>query len=67
MKTEISYFGLFTNFCNRPSYMHFLKCYGLSFVAFWGITCIRWVIKANTKNEFDTYPPERMIEICKFC
>ena len=44
-----------------------LKTFALTSGFFFGATVIRWLFRAYRKCEFDDYPPEQMIQICKFC
>eukprot|EP00347_Sterkiella_histriomuscorum_P021223 403334772 len=34
---------------------------------FFGITVVRWLFRSYRKSEFDDYPADKMIQICKFC
>ena len=34
---------------------------------FFGITVVRWLFRTYKRSEFDEYPPDQMIQICKFC
>ena len=44
-----------------------LKQFSLATGFFLGITAIRWLFRAQKKNEYDTYDEEEMVKICKFC
>ncbi|CDW89074.1 histidine triad family protein [Stylonychia lemnae] len=56
--------GMFTNsYLFGQSAKNFMLAAGF----FFGITVIRYLFRANKRSEFDYYPHDKVIEICKFC